>query len=334
MIVTEKIEDDVEENKWQQKTATTVSTPADYRSDERTVTTITTSVSVDSGCNTNPPLKSILTNSSTENKDNDDESDGTKSRSSSVGSGGGGSISQQSTSVKKSVSFDPNYDSDLTKFTDGEEIVDKANPFKKFDFDNLTSVNLKFIKKNKLNKKSAIPTAVPKLSSIKSNELVKRVPESEYITKEEILRQSKYVPVYVKHPDRVLTYDKSIIHKLKQVESEVEEVPPPELTRVKRVPIPAPRKAVKPAHPVVAIIPPVKEVKKKRFLRSRNSKYPDLSQIRVKTGTEIEESLYDPNEVVINAIKFDSYLRHHKLKSDEDSDETNSGDSQERKQIV
>lgn len=215
---------------------------------------------------------------------------------------------------KKSVSFEN--DDAIKKFTGGEEIVDQENPFKPSV--ETTSVNYRFIKKNKLGKKSSIPAALPRTSS-DNTELVK-VKESDYITKEEILRQSKYVPVYIRNPDPILTYDKSIIDRLSSVESEVEDIPTP---RAKKVPIPAPRKLTKlPSFTSNSFIGK-KEPKKKSFLKSKGKgKYPDLADIKVRTGTDLEESLYDPNEVAINVIKFDSLLKKKKFKTEEDSDET------------
>ncbi|XP_063696322.1 uncharacterized protein LOC134827553 isoform X5 [Culicoides brevitarsis] len=214
---------------------------------------------------------------------------------------------------KKSVSFEN--DEAIRKFTGGEEIVDQENPFKP-QITSETGVNYKFIKKNKLSKKSSIPAALPQAQVVRAV-----IKDSDYITKEEILRQSKYVPVYVKNPDRVLTYDKSIIDRLSGVESEVEEPPTP---RIKKIPIPAPRKISKlPALTASAIIGKRDTNKKRHFLKPKNKgNYPDLSDIKVKTGTDWEESLYDPNEVAINVIKFDSLLKKKKYKSEEDSDET------------
>uniref|UniRef100_A0A336M9L4 CSON011897 protein n=1 Tax=Culicoides sonorensis TaxID=179676 RepID=A0A336M9L4_CULSO len=213
---------------------------------------------------------------------------------------------------KKSVSFEN--DETIKKFTGGEEIVDQENPFKP-EIISETGVNYKFIKKNKLSKKSSIPASLPQAQTVRAV-----IRESDFITKEEILKQSKYVPVYVKNPDPILTYDKSIIDRLSSVESEVEEPPTP---RTKKFPIPAPRKISKlPALTANSFIGK-KDVKKRHFLKQKNKgNYPDLSDIKVKTGTDWEESLYDPNEVAINVIKFDSLLKKKKYKSEEDSDET------------
>lgn len=173
---------------------------------------------------------------------------------------------------KKSVSFEN--DEAIKKFTGGEEIVDQENPFKP-EITSETGVNYKFIKKNKLSKKSSIPAALPQAQTVRAV-----IKESDFITKEEILRQSKYVPVYVKNPDPVLTYDKSIIDRLSSVESEVEEPPTP---RTKIFPIPAPRKISKlPALTASAIIGK-RDTKKRHFLKSKNKgNYPDLSDIKVR----------------------------------------------------
>lgn len=173
---------------------------------------------------------------------------------------------------KKSVSFEN--DEAVKKFTGGDEIVDQENPFKPH-ITSETGVSYKFIKKNKLSKKSSIPAVLPQAQTVRAV-----IKDSDFITKEEILRQSKYVPVYVKNPDRVLTYDKSIINRLSSVESEVEEPPTP---RSIKVPIPAPRKISKlPALTASAIIGK-RDTKKKHFLKSKNKgNYPDLSDIKVR----------------------------------------------------
>lgn len=129
-------------------------------------------------------------------------------------------------STKKSVSFEE--DETIAKFIQGEEIVDKKNPFRHMNNDQ---------------------------SEIYRNGYKKVV--DEFISKEEILKQSKFVPVYIKNPDRVLTYDKTVLEKLNSK--------PPPLKVIKR-PVPVPRKSLRKS----------KEVNKKSDI-----KYPDLSDIKV-----------------------------------------------------
>lgn len=205
---------------------------------------------------------------------------------------------------KKSVSFDTEQKADKTektveKFVSGEEIIDKQNPFR---FQAVFSDIEKFtITKSK---KSAIPT--------KAN-ANKESPENDFITKEEILKQSKYVPVYIRNPDKQFAYDKSILDRINSGDlSETETLSP---KKVKRLPVPVPRKSKLPEP----------RVDRKRVTRSKPvsnaNRYPDLSDIKVKIGTDLDESLYDPNEVVLNVKKFDSRFGGSNFGSQDDLDD-------------
>lgn len=191
---------------------------------------------------------------------------------------------------KKSVSFDTN--EEAKKFIAGEEIIDKQNPFK-IDSDS-SGDKYRIVKV----KKSSIPTKAVNGGAPLASE------ESDFITKEEILKQSKFVPVYIRNPDKVLTYPKPVLEKIKPSDK----ISNGNLTNSKKIPIPLPRKtsATK------------SDKKEKKRGRVRNPKYPDLSDIKVKTGTDIDESLYDPNEVVLNAKKFDSRFKKFQFGSTDD----------------
>lgn len=149
---------------------------------------------------------------------------------------------------KKAVSFED--EEKIKRFTSGEEIVDKRNPFRSMIGEDTSEVR----KVSKL-KRSGIPT---RSSSLQSNS--KAVDETDFISKEEILKQSKYVPVYIKNPDRVLTYSYT----------PPENVPVKSGKIVKKAPVPAPRKPVKKP-----------KEKKKPNNSANNIKYPDLSDIKV-----------------------------------------------------
>jgi hypothetical protein len=161
---------------------------------------------------------------------------------------------------KKSVSF--GNDEDVTKFISGDEIVDKKNPFRQSNDDD-------YAEKYKITKvkKSIIPTKVPRniTSAPKAN-----VDETDFISKEEILKQSKYVPVYIKNPDRILTYDRSVLEKLA-----LKDGSPKQKHIAKRAPVPVPRKSVNDTSN--------KKPKEKKRTKYRwdNSKYPDLADIKV-----------------------------------------------------
>lgn len=121
---------------------------------------------------------------------------------------------------------------DVRKFVEGEEIVDKENPFR----------GPRVIQRQRSNRK--------KIS----------FQESDFITKEEILKQSKCVPVYVKHPDAVLQYDRTIIDDFVK----------PRKPAIKPKPKPPYERKVS-----------VEEIKRRRARLQNASKYPDLSDIKV-----------------------------------------------------
>ena len=122
----------------------------------------------------------------------------------------------------------------VQKFIEGEVIIDQENPFRK------SGIVRSSLSKNKIKTKTKTVT----------------IDETDYITKEEILKQSKYVPVYVKNPDKYLTYTKAAPDGEKSI-------PKP----VRRTPIPAPRK----------VIPKPREAK----IRKTDPRYPNLSDIKV-----------------------------------------------------
>lgn len=159
---------------------------------------------------------------------------------------------------KKSVSF--GNDEDVTKFISGEEIVDKKNPFRQSNEEDYTE-------KYKITKvkKSIIPTKVPRNSSSAPKA---QIDETDYISKEEILKQSKYVPVYIRNPDRVFTYDKSVLEKLTTTNTSPKNI-------VKRAPVPVPRKSIN-----ESLIKKPKEKKRTKY-QWDHSKYPDLADIKV-----------------------------------------------------
>lgn len=161
---------------------------------------------------------------------------------------------------KKSVSF--GNDEDVTKFISGEEIVDKKNPFRQTNDEDYTE-------KYKITKvkKSVIPTKVPRKIT---NAPKASIDETDFISKEEILKQSKYVPVYIRNPDRVLTYDRSVLEKLA-----LKDGSPKQKQSAKRAPVPVPRKIVNETSNKKP-----KEKKRTKY-RGENSKYPDLADIKV-----------------------------------------------------
>lgn len=224
-------------------------------------------------------------------------------------------IDRKSLLRKKSVSFETN--EDVKKFIAGEEIIDKLNPFRSniiIDGDNNSGDKYRIIKGKK---QSSIPTTV-KPAPLASE-------ENDFITKEEILKQSKCVPVYIRHPDKVLTYPKPVLAKL--TPSGADSISNGNLNNSRKIPVPLPRKASAKLSTTSK-----SDKKEKKRSRVRNPNYPDLSDIKVKTGTDIDESLYDPNEVVLNAKKFDSRFKKFQFGSTDDLEEI--GDREEETSIT
>ncbi|XP_070499918.1 myb-like protein P isoform X5 [Chironomus tepperi] len=218
---------------------------------------------------------------------------------------------------KKSVSFEKN--EEIKKFIVGEEIIDKQNPFRSALDDSEKFRIIKTTKKSSIPTKSQNGSAFAPLAS----------EENDFITKEEILKQSKYVQVYVKNPDKVLTYDRTVLDKLK-VNGSANTDPKPQLQQhqqqpqqQQRIPVPLPRKStnLNNSNKIPIVNKKIDKKEKKRNHKVRNPKYPDLSDIKVKIGTDIDESLYDPNEVVLNAKKFDSRFKKIKFGSTDDLEE-------------
>ena len=190
---------------------------------------------------------------------------------------------------KQNLKIILNNDESLIKFIDGEEIVDKRNPFKKEE---------NGVRKVKApNKKLKFGR---KPSNSKSNDFQKTImpKNDEFVTKEDVLKESKYVKTYVKNPDEYLTYDKTVLEKfslLKQKKNSIRRPSPPSNI------------------PKVYNKEPVKTKVKSVVVPSR----PAL-KFKVKTNIDSDESLYDSNEVTINVLKFDSRFKSAEFGSQDD----------------
>lgn len=220
-------------------------------------------------------------------------------------------------------------DMTLRKFIEGDEILDKKNPFK--DDDQGCFV---FETQNKLQDKKFYSNAheidIARDGSDGNDDVDN---DNEFITKEEILRQSKYVKTYIKNPDKRLNYDKSVIQKLNAIKAQGREVrdvvviecttPPPPLSPSQvRPPIPAPRTVYQQSDRN-------NNNRSKRSPQRAHTWNPkplprarrEYAEVKVRTGSaDAEESLYDSNEVVLNALKFDSRFRQLEFGSQDDID--------------
>ncbi|XP_059608742.1 uncharacterized protein LOC132256385 isoform X4 [Phlebotomus argentipes] len=197
---------------------------------------------------------------------------------------------------KKSVSFD-DVDDSVKKFINGDPIIDKQNPFK---------------------------------HPLRYHRHTNGHRDEEFVTKEEVLKESKFVRTYIKNPDKYFTYDPSVVERLKdETEEHSTRIPTP------RKPIPIPRKLSKTTKErlkelTIKYSPPKFYTQDKTPARRANgvekprvdrSKYPDLADIKVKTGTDWEHSLYNPEEVAINVKKFDNRFKTAQFGSQDDLDD-------------
>lgn len=213
------------------------------------------------------------------------------------------------TILKKSVSFDPD-DDNVKKFTSGEVIIDQHNPFKK---------------NNGLGKQKKTPPPVPikysTLSTIKQTTPVVKTSkitagnkeDSEFVTTEEVLKQSKYVKTYIKNPDKYFEYDPTVLARLKFEElKELSGSKPPKKVKLTQQTQDRLKDLKK------KCTQPVKTSKIPNFKKVSKPNYPDLSDIKVKVGTDLEDSLFNPDEVTKNAKKFDERVKKLQICSDDD----------------
>lgn len=238
---------------------------------------------------------------------------------------------KSSSTTKKSVSFDTNDDS-VKKFISGDVIVDQENPFKRAnalkraEFFSYTTAN-------------GVPSFPKPLTP---------VDKEEFVSTEDVLKESKFVRTYIKHPDEYFVYDPSLKQRLLQEEAleraarlrESRLSPPKKSSRISRLTHERLKELKNKYSP-----PPlygqnkirngnaskllngsvsgadfrITKINKKKLLD--RSKYPELSQIKVKIGTDLEESLFNPKEVALNARKFDVRIKNTQFGSQDDLDE-------------
>lgn len=242
-----------------------------------------------------------------------------------------GSLSSARTSTKKTISLEK-IDETVKKFIGGEVIVDKENPFKKLNA------------KRRADFFSSVPVNVTN-SNRKTTTI--QLPKDEFITTKDVLNESKYVKTYVKNPDEYFVYDPTLKERLLNEEQREladkrrERISLPKkstATRISRLtherlkelknkysPSPLYSQQRTRSNPISngyavngGLNTKLSKVQNKKVDRS---KYPDLSQIKVKTGTDLEGSFFNPKEVAINAKKFDARIRNTQFGSQDDLDE-------------
>ncbi|XP_049296690.1 uncharacterized protein LOC125770765 isoform X2 [Anopheles funestus] len=228
-------------------------------------------------------------------------------------------------------------DDTLRKFIEGEEILDKKNPFKidEQQYDAEQYADRRMLHNATVRDKcfpddgATFLTESPDGGGNDADDSDTDLDDNVFITKEEILRQSKYVKTYIKNPDKQLNYDKSVIQQMDALKAKglavrdvvvVESAPMP---AVVRPPIPAPRAIHRQSdrnnnNRRQSFLPQMSRGgMRKPIPRARR----DYAEVKVRTGSaEAEESLYDSNEVVQNALKFDSRFRKVEFGSQDDID--------------
>ncbi|XP_037039089.1 uncharacterized protein LOC119076436 isoform X4 [Bradysia coprophila] len=210
---------------------------------------------------------------------------------------------------KKSVSFDTD-DEKIKKFINGDVIVDKQNPFR--------SVNAK--RREEFFRKSTDEKPVV-------------IPPDEFVTTEDVLKESKYVKTYIKHPDLYFEYDPSLKARLEKEEAaEQRRNIPVRKAKFSRSTNERLKEIKSKFSPTTILYAQPKvfssssdEVDSRFLSRNRNrindKRYPDISQIKVKTGTDLETSLFNPEEVALNALKFDARIKNSSFGSQDDLDD-------------
>ncbi|XP_054087928.1 uncharacterized protein LOC105212796 isoform X2 [Zeugodacus cucurbitae] len=246
---------------------------------------------------------------------------------------------KSSTKLKKSVSFDPQ-DEKVRKFIEGEPIVDQKNPFKQH-----------YPTWGNSAKKKKVPPPVPAKRSTLSvrktvtQQLREREREKEkekeriknetnnrksssginanlpspddFVTTEEVLKQSKYVKTYVKNPDPYFVYDPSILARLKCEETrDVSDKKPLKKLRLTN----QTKDRIKDLKNKPSIETSFSH-SKLPFKKCSKPNYPDLSDIKIKVGTDLDGIFFNPAEVTKNAKKFDDRVKKLQISSDDDLDE-------------
>ncbi|XP_075156771.1 uncharacterized protein LOC142230048 [Haematobia irritans] len=256
------------------------------------------------------------------------------------------------TKLKKSVSFDPN-DEKIRKFITGEPIVDQQNPFKSNGYlANGVGGNIGGGGGSAKRKDKKTPPPVPaKRSTLsvrktvtqqlrererekekererlkneannrKSNGSINKSPSDEFVTTEDVLKQSKYVKTYIKNPDPYFVYDPTVLARLKFEELRDFALKKPPKRIVQQQPQPQPRERLKDLKNRQNDNKPIKSTTLP-FKKCSKPNYPELSDLKIKTGTDLEDSLYNPLEVTKNAKKFDERVKKLHISSDDDLDE-------------
>lgn len=242
---------------------------------------------------------------------------------------------------KKSVSFDTSNDS-VNKFISGDVIIDKENPFKRLN----AQKRAEFFSQPKITALICDDEFVSTADVLKESKYVKtyiKNPDEFFVydptLKERLLREEARERAD-KQKERNLTPKKvsrisRLTHeRLKELKNKYS--PPPLYGQSKIRSALLGNGTVKSSLAHVHVTTPVavnghhvnggtdtiKSAKvqpnKKKIDRSR---YPELSQIKVRVGTDLEGSFFNPKEVALNVKKFDARIKKAQFGSQDDLDE-------------
>ncbi|XP_054726911.1 uncharacterized protein LOC129236744 [Anastrepha obliqua] len=243
------------------------------------------------------------------------------------------------TKLKKSVSFDPQ-DEKVRKFIAGEPIVDQKNPFKQHYSTWGNSAKKKKTpppvptKRSTLSVRKTVTQQLREREREKEKERERLKNETnnrksstgvnpalpspdEFVTTEEVLNQSKYVKTYIKNPDPYFVYDPTILARLKFEElRDLADKKPPKKLRLSN----QTRDRIKDLKNKPSAETSL-SYSKLPFKKCSKPNYPDLSDIKIKVGTDLDGNFFNPAEVSKNAKKFDDRVKKLHISSDDDLDE-------------
>lgn len=204
----------------------------------------------------------------------------------------------------------------VKKFILGEPIIDQRNPFKTGngnggggDNNKTTAIIIRKNSEPKIDKekyKNAVNSSLHQSTS------------DDFITTEDVLKQSKYVKTYIKNPDTYFVYDPAVLARIKkddELQKLREKKPTKKLAAqrkdeaLKELKKKSP-KDIKPSRPQLT------------YKKCSKPNYPELSDIKVKVGTESDGVIYfNPIEVKTNVKKFDERIKKINFAADDDLDD-------------
>ncbi|XP_067634503.1 uncharacterized protein [Eurosta solidaginis] len=237
--------------------------------------------------------------------------------------------------LKKSVTFDPQ-DEKVRKFIAGEPIVDQQNPFiQHYSTWENSSKNKKVpppvpTKRSTLSVRKTVTQQLREREREKEKERERLKNETnnrksnislsspeDFVTTEEVLNQSKYVKTYIKNPDPYFVYDPTILARLKfeELRELVDKKQPKKVRLTNQT-----RDRIKDLKSKPSAETSL-SYSKLPFKKCSKPNYPELCDIKIKVGTDLEGNFLNPAEVSKNVKKFDDRVKKLHISSDDDLDE-------------